>query len=149
MLDIDLTNGTGIEWYEHADEEEKSYLGSVNFINKTGSGSCNNFFSYYVPDDIYVTRGFTWAETGRSSINDVITSMTSGLGKSCISGAVSKYGKIGKIEYLGNTGKGRVVGSLTDTSGNPFGYVVVDPVYNYFAVYNMNCGFIGEGRMDP
>lgn len=53
--------------------------------------------------------------------------MTSGLGKSCISGAVSKYGNIGKIEYLGNTGKGRVVGSLTDTSGNPFGYVVVDP----------------------
>ena len=149
MLDIDLTNGTGIEWYEHADEEEKSYLGSVNFINKTGSGSCNNFFSYYVPDDIYVTRGFTWAETGSSSINDVITSMTSGLGKSCISGAVSKYGNIGKIEYLGNTGKGRVVGSLTDTSGNPFGYVVVDPVYNYFAVYNMDCVFIGEGRVDP
>ena len=149
MLDIDLTNGTGIEWYEHADEEEKSYLGSVNFINKTGSGSCNNFFSYYVPDDRYVTRGFTWAETGSSSINDVITSMTSGLGKSCISGAVSKYGKIGKIEYLGNTGKGRVVGSLTDTSGNPFGYVVVDPVYNYFAVYNMDCVFIGEGRVDP
>ena len=149
MLDIDLTNGTGIKWYEHADEEEKSYLGSVNFINKTGSGSCNNFFSYYVPDDIYVTRGFTWAETGSSSINDVITRMTSGLGKSCISGAVSKYGKIGKIEYLGNTGKGRVVGSLTDTSGNPFGYVVVDPVYNYFAVYNMDCVFIGEGRVDP
>ena len=149
MLDIDLTNGTGIKWYEHADEEEKSYLGSVNFINKTGSGSCNNFFSYYVPDDIYVTRGFTWAETGSSSINDVITSMTSGLGKSCISGAVSKYGNIGKIEYLGNTGKGRVVGSLTDTSGNPFGYVVVDPVYNYFAVYNMDCVFIGEGRVDP
>ena len=149
MLDIDLTNGTGIKWYEHADEEEKSYLGSVNFINKTGSGSCNNFFSYYVPDDRYVTRGFTWAETGSSSINDVITSMTSGLGKSCISGAVSKYGKIGKIEYLGNTGKGRVVGSLTDTSGNPFGYVVVDPVYNYFAVYNMDCVFIGEGRVDP
>ena len=149
MLDIDLTNGTGIEWYEHADEEEKSYLGSVNFINKTGSDSCNNFFSYYAPDDIYVTRGFTWAETGSGSINDVITSMTSGLGKSCISGAVSKYGNIGKIEYLGNTGKGRVVGSLTDTSGNPFGYVVVDPVYNYFAVYNMDCVFIGEGRVDP
>ena len=105
--------------------------------------------TYYVPDDIYVTRGFTWAETGSSSINDVITSMTSGLGKSCISGAVSKYGNIGKIEYLGNTGKGRVVGSLTDTSGNPFGYVVVDPVYNYFAVYNMDCVFIGEGRVDP
>lgn len=148
MLDIDLTNGTGIEWYEHADEEEKSYLGSVNFINKTGSGSCNNFFSYYVPDDIYVTRGFTWAETGNNSITRVITNMTGDYGR-CISGAVSKYGKIGKIEYLGNTGKGRVVGSLTDTSGNPFGYVVVDPVYNYFAVYNMNCGFIGEGRMDP
>ena len=148
MLDIDLTNGTGIEWYEHADEEEKSYLGSVNFINKTGSGSCNNFFSYYVPDDRYVTRGFTWAETGNNSIASVITNMTGDYGR-CISGAVSKYGKIGKIEYLGNTGKGRIVGSLTDISGNPFGYVVVDPVYNYFAVYNMNCGFIGEGRMDP
>ena len=50
--------------------------------------------------------------------------MTGDYGR-CISGAVSKYGKIGKIEYLGNTGKGRVVGSLTDMSGNPFGYVVV------------------------
>ena len=66
----------------------------------------------------------------------------------CISGSFSKYGKIGKIEYLGNTGKGRIVGSLTDTSGNPFGYVVVDPVYNYFAVYNMNCVFLGEGRIN-
>ena len=147
MLDIDLTNGTGIEWYEHADEEEKSYLGSVNFINKTGSGSCNNFFSYYVPDNIYITRGFTWAETGNNSTDKVINLMTGDFGR-CISGSVSKYGKIGKIEYLGNTGKGRIVGSLTDTSGNPFGYVVVDPVYNYFAVYNMNCVFLGEGRIN-
>ena len=147
MLDIDLTNGTGIEWYEHADEEEKSYLGSVNFINKTGSDSCNNFFSYYVPDDIYITRGFTWAETGNNSKDKVINLMTGDFGR-CISGSVSKYGKIGKIEYLGNTGKGRIVGSLTDTSGNPFGYVVVDPVYNYFAVYNMNCVFLGEGRIN-
>ena len=147
MLDIDLTNGTGIKWYEHADEEEKSYLGSVNFINKTGSGSCNNFFSYYVPDNIYITRGFTWAETGNNSTDKVINLMTGDFGR-CISGSVSKYGKIGKIEYLGNTGKGRIVGSLTDTSGNPFGYVVVDPVYNYFAVYNMNCVFLGEGRIN-
>ena len=146
-LDVDLTTGLGTMWFEDVDYGT-SYEGSVNFNNKTGSGSCSNFFSYYVPDDRYVTRGFTWAETGNNSITRVITNMTGDYGR-CISGAVSKYGKIGKIEYLGNTGKGRVVGSLTDMSGNPFGYVVVDPVYNYFAVYNMNCGFIGEGRMDP
>ena len=152
VLTLDLTTGVGQIWWNSADADSQ-YEGSANFVNKTSSGEKYtfgyNFFSYYVPDDIYVTRGFTWAETGSSSINDVITSMTSGLGKSCISGAVSKYGNIGKIEYLGNTGKGRVVGSLTDTSGNPFGYVVVDPVYNYFAVYNMDCVFIGEGRVDP
>ena len=149
VLTLDLTTGVGQIWWNSADADSQ-YEGSANFVNKTSSGEKYtfgyNFFSYYVPDDIYVTRGFTWAETGSSSINDVITSMTSGLGKSCISGAVSKYGN---IEYLGNTGKGRVVGSLTDTSGNPFGYVVVDPVYNYFAVYNMDCVFIGEGRVDP
>ena len=147
-LDVDLTTGLGTMWFEDVDYGT-SYEGSVNFNNKTGTELCSRFFSYYVPDNGDISRGFTWTEPGSNSIDSAIAVMTNELGQSCISAAVSKYGNIGKIEYLGNTGKGRVVGSLTDTSGNPFGYVVVDPVYNYFAVYNMDCVFIGEGRVDP
>ena len=150
VLNLDLTTGVGQIWWNSADADSQ-YEGSANFVNKTSSGEKYtfgyDFFSHYVPDNIYITRGFTWAETGNNSTDKVINLMTGDFGR-CISGSVSKYGKIGKIEYLGNTGKGRIVGSLTDTSGNPFGYVVVDPVYNYFAVYNMNCVFLGEGRIN-
>ena len=150
VLNLDLTTGVGQIWWNSADADSQ-YEGSANFVNKTSSGEKYtfgyDFFSHYVPDNIYITRGFTWAETGNNSTDKVIYLMTGDFGR-CISGSVSKYGKIGKIEYLGNTGKGRIVGSLTDTSGNPFGYVVVDPVYNYFAVYNMNCVFLGEGGIN-
>ena len=90
-------------------------------------------------------KTYTWTDIGANSLSNVINAMTTGLGKSCIEGAISKYWQIEKVEYIGNTAKGRPVMALTEISGNPYGYVVVDPVYNYFAVYNMDCAFLAEG----
>ena len=60
VLTLDLTTGVGQIWWNSADADSQ-YEGSANFVNKTSSGEKYtfgyNFFSYYVPDDIYVTRG--------------------------------------------------------------------------------------------
>ena len=81
------------------------------------------------------------------STQQLIDMMKTGKGKASISAAISKQGRLGEVDYLGTTGKGRIVLALTDTSGTELGYAVVDPEYNYFIVYSMRCKFLAESRI--
>ena len=99
VLTLDLTTGIGQIWWNSADADSQ-YEGNANFVNKTSSGEKYtfgyDFFKNYVSDNVYVTRGFTWAEMGNASTNKVINLMTGDFGH-CISGAVSKYALLYKF----------------------------------------------------
>ncbi len=154
-LTVDLTTGTGDITYEEADYPGVSYEGTVDFVNLTGTADtiASRYFSYYAPitDDPYI--GITWDECGASYFatraDYVIDSATNGLLFSCISGSASSYMSVSAVNYIGNSGRGKLIFALTDATGVQTGYAVCDSYYNYYAVYDRNCAFLAEGIMTP
>ena len=141
---VDLTTGIATLWWDRLGYG-RSNEGTVDFINKTATNGWDGFFK--TPDKQIKTKGFLWEEFGITNQQQLIDMMKTGKGKASISAAISKQGRLGEVDYLGTTGKGRIVLALTDTSGTELGYAVVDPEYNYFIVYSMRCKFLAESRI--
>ena len=141
---VDLTTGIATLWWDRLGYG-RSNEGTVDFINKTATNGWDGFFK--TPDKQIKTKGFLWEEFCITNQQQLIDMMKTGKGKASISAAISKQGRLGEVDYLGTTGKGRIVLALTDTSGTELGYAVVDPEYNYFIVYSMRCKFLAESRI--
>ena len=144
-MSVDLTNGIATLWWDRLGYGT-SNEGTVDFINKTATNGWQDGF-FKTSDKQIKIKGFLWEEFGITNQQQLIDMMKTGKGKASIATAISKQGQLGEVDYLGTTGKGKLVFALTDTSGNELGYAVVDPEYNYFIVYSIRCKFLSESRI--
>ena len=102
---VDLTTGIATLWWDRLGYG-RSNEGTVDFINKTATNGWDGFFK--TPDKQIKTKGFLWEEFGITNQQQLIDMMKTGKGKASISAAISKQGRLGEVDYLGTTGKGRI-----------------------------------------
>ena len=139
-LEVDLTTGIGTMWWDRVGHG-RSCEGVIDFINRTDDG-----YGYFKNNISKV--GYAWTDINITTQKELLEMLSSSYGKDSIAIRLREYGQLKNMEYLGNTGRGRLAFSLTEESGNPMGYLVVDPVYNYYAFYGMDCKLLMEAEIE-